>query len=74
MHFLVSAPGHRRLITHLFVAGDEYLVSDAVFGVKQSLIVPFEAVESKTEMWRAHYDFVLCEASPSENPALSTSK
>jgi len=60
MHFLVSAPGHRRVITHIFVAGDKYLVSDAVFGVKQSLIVPFEKVESETEMWRAHYDFVLC--------------
>ncbi len=70
MHFLVSAPGHRRLITHLFVAGDDYLVSDAVFGVKQSLIVPFKKVESETEMWRARYDFVLCEASTPEKSAL----
>ena len=32
-------PGHRTLITHIFVAGDKYLASDAVFGVKNSLIV-----------------------------------
>lgn len=60
MHFLVTAPECRRLITHLFVAGDDYLVSDAVFGVKQSLVVPFERVDTATEIWRAHYDFVLC--------------
>jgi len=39
LHFKVSAPGHRTLITHIFVAGDPYLDRDAVFGVKDSLIV-----------------------------------
>jgi len=39
VHFMISAPGYRTLITHLFVAGDRYLDSDAVFGVKPSLIV-----------------------------------
>jgi hydroxyquinol 1,2-dioxygenase len=38
MHFMVTAPGYSRLITHVFAAGDEYLHSDAVFGVKDSLI------------------------------------
>jgi protocatechuate 3,4-dioxygenase beta subunit len=39
IHFMISAPGHRRLVTHLFLDGDQYLESDAVFGVKSSLIV-----------------------------------
>ncbi len=39
IHFMVAAEGHVRLVTHLFTAGDEYLDSDAVFGVKPSLIV-----------------------------------
>lgn len=39
LHFKVTAPGHRTLITHVFVAGDPYLSSDAVFGVKNSLVV-----------------------------------
>ncbi|MFD6388662.1 intradiol ring-cleavage dioxygenase [Nocardia sp. NPDC055029] len=39
LHFLVTAPGFRQLITHLFVAGDAYLDCDAVFGVKNSLVV-----------------------------------
>lgn len=39
LHFMVTAPGYRTLITHIFVAGDEYLSGDAVFGVKDSLVV-----------------------------------
>lgn len=42
IHFMISAPGYQRLVTHLFAAGDKYLESDAVFGVKPSLIVRFE--------------------------------
>lgn len=56
MHFLVSAPGFQRLVTHTFVGGDPYLTSDAVFGVKAPLIVDFEQTETG---WRANYDFVL---------------
>jgi protocatechuate 3,4-dioxygenase beta subunit len=41
IHFIVSAPGHRPVVTHLFVEGDPYLDSDAVFGTKESLVVPF---------------------------------
>jgi len=41
LHFKVTAPGHRALITHVFVAGDEYLRNDVVFGVKDSLIADF---------------------------------
>ncbi len=39
LHFKVDAPGYRTLITHLFVAGDDYLDRDAVFGVKDNLVV-----------------------------------
>ena len=41
LHFKVDAAGYRTLITHIFVAGDPYLDRDAVFGVKDSLIVGF---------------------------------
>jgi hydroxyquinol 1,2-dioxygenase len=41
LHFKVEAPGYRTLITHIFVAGGPYLDRDAVFGVKDSLIVEF---------------------------------
>jgi hydroxyquinol 1,2-dioxygenase len=39
IHFMISAPRFRKLVTHLFFEGDKYLESDAVFGVKRSLIV-----------------------------------
>jgi protocatechuate 3,4-dioxygenase beta subunit len=39
VHFMIGAPGYRTLVTHLFLSGDRYLESDAVFGVKPSLIV-----------------------------------
>ncbi len=42
LHFMVSAPGRRTLVTHIFVRGDELLSSDSVFGVKESLIMDFE--------------------------------
>jgi hydroxyquinol 1,2-dioxygenase len=41
IHFMVTAPGYARLITHVFAAGDEFLRNDAVFGVKDSLIADF---------------------------------
>jgi protocatechuate 3,4-dioxygenase beta subunit len=39
IHFMISAPGYRTLVTHLFFEGDEFLESDTVFGVKPSLVV-----------------------------------
>lgn len=41
LHFKIDASGHRTLITHIFVAGDPHLGNDAVFGVKDSLVVEF---------------------------------
>ena len=41
LHFMVSAPGCRTLVTHIFVRGDELLASDSVFGVKESLVMDF---------------------------------
>jgi hydroxyquinol 1,2-dioxygenase len=62
MHFLVTAPGHQELVTHTFVGGDDYLESDAVFGVKESLIAPFERLQEADTPWRSTYDFVLAPA------------
>lgn len=42
IHFMIGSPGYETLVTHLFVNGDPYLDSDAVFGVKQSLIVELD--------------------------------
>jgi hydroxyquinol 1,2-dioxygenase len=42
LHFMVSAPGLRTLVTHIFPRGDDYLTRDAVFGVRDSLIKDFQ--------------------------------
>ena len=60
LHFIVSAPGFETLTTHIFVRGDEYLDSDAVFGVKQALIVDFApAKDALGAPIEARCDFVM---------------
>lgn len=61
-HFIVSAPGFDKLVTHTFVAGDEWLESDAVFGVKAPLIVDYEPTPDAAAPWRCAFDFVLAPA------------
>ena len=41
IHMIVSAAGHHPVTTHLFPAGSNYIDSDAVFGVKESLVTAF---------------------------------
>ena len=38
IHFAINKPGFDPLITHVFIDNDEYLDSDAVFGVRSSCI------------------------------------
>lgn len=45
LHFMIEAPGYDRLITHVFRSGDQYLDSDAVFGVRPSLIADWQQHE-----------------------------
>ncbi|MGO8656221.1 6-chlorohydroxyquinol-1,2-dioxygenase, partial [Rhizobium ruizarguesonis] len=62
-HYLITASGYQKLVTHTFVGDDPYLESDTVFGVKSSLVAPFERVDRAT-VWRSDFDFVL---TPVEN-------
>jgi protocatechuate 3,4-dioxygenase beta subunit len=48
IHFLVNAPGHEPLITHVFIEGDKYIDSDVVFGVKDELIAKVEKRDDPT--------------------------
>lgn len=62
MHFIVSAPGHEKIVTHTFVDGDEWLTSDAVFGVKASLIASMHPGDDGETQWKSTFDFVMVEA------------
>jgi protocatechuate 3,4-dioxygenase beta subunit len=68
IHVIVEAPGYEKVISELFVKGDPYIDSDAVFGVKDSLIAEFVLHESTaaaagygrpTPFYTVNYDFVL---------------
>jgi protocatechuate 3,4-dioxygenase beta subunit len=73
LHFMVTAPGYRTLVTHIFVEGDPQLdIGDSVFGVKDSLIKRFEEQPAGTptpngrdlgdQTWtKARFDIVLAE-------------
>jgi hydroxyquinol 1,2-dioxygenase len=71
LHVMVSADGHVPLTTHLFVSDSKYLDTDAVFAVRNSLIVDFEkhppgkALDGRTMTTPYHlanYDFRLAPA------------
>lgn len=73
VHFMIAAPGHEKLATHVFVNGDQYLDSDAVFGVKDSLIGSFVRHQPGTApdgkamaepYYTLNYDFKLAAAEP----------
>jgi hydroxyquinol 1,2-dioxygenase len=80
VHFMISAPHHEKLVTHIFASGDQYLDSDVVFGVKDSLIGKFvvkppgRADDGRTldrPYCHLHHDFRLrpdpaCAASPAD--------
>lgn len=42
LHFIVSAPGHRILVTEVFPSDDPYLDEDAVFGVREKLVMEYQ--------------------------------
>lgn len=57
LHFMIKAPGYQSLITHVFRSDDQYLDSDAVFGVRQSLITDW--VKKPDGEYSLEFDFVL---------------
>jgi hydroxyquinol 1,2-dioxygenase len=68
IHYMISAPGYETLVTHIFVDGDKYLDSDAVFAVKDSLVADFvknDSAESaarygvKAPFYEVYFDFGL---------------
>lgn len=68
IHMIVSAPGHQAITTHLFAAGSEYIDSDAVFGVKESLVTEFsrhppgqapDGTAMEVPFYTVNYDFRL---------------
>jgi catechol 1,2-dioxygenase len=84
IHFVVSADGYEPVTTHIFDRTDEYLGSDAVFAVKESLVCDFvrrdtrhsEAARVGIEppYYTAEFDFHLKQASGQEGTVLDAQR
>ncbi|PLL10616.1 6-chlorohydroxyquinol-1,2-dioxygenase [Tabrizicola sp. TH137] len=56
LHYILEAAGHDRLVTHIFDPDDPYIASDAVFGVKESLLAKFDLIEDEAAIRAAGFD------------------
>jgi catechol 1,2-dioxygenase len=68
LHFILAAEGYETLTTHIFDPDDPHIDTDAVFGVKESLLADFRLVDDparaeqlgfRPPFWDVDYDFVL---------------
>jgi len=75
LHFMISAPGYETLITHVFRNDDRYLDSDAVFGVRSTLIADWipnvpglapDGSRSEVPFYTLDFDFVMSPLRESE--------
>lgn len=71
LHYILEADGYETLVTHIFDPDDEYIQSDAVFGVKESLLAKFDLIEDPDRIkaegqagpfFEVVHDFVLAPA------------
>jgi hydroxyquinol 1,2-dioxygenase len=77
LHFIVEAEGYDRLTTHIFDPDDQYIASDAVFGVKESLLAEFRLTDDPERagqlgvanpFYDVVFDFALARASDTKKP------
>jgi catechol 1,2-dioxygenase len=68
LHYIIKAKGFEPLVTHIFDPNDPYINSDAVFGVKESLLAQFKRTDDPSRakqygfsgaFWDVEHDFVL---------------
>jgi hydroxyquinol 1,2-dioxygenase len=78
LHYIIEAEGYAPLVTHIFDPDDPYITSDAVFGVKQSLLAEFRRVSDPARcaalgfsvpFYDTEFNFVLSRAE-GERPAI----
>ena len=71
LHYILKADGFETLTTHIFDPDDPYINSDAVFGVKESLLAEFKRIDDPARakslefagpFWEVEHDFVLARA------------
>jgi protocatechuate 3,4-dioxygenase beta subunit len=69
IHFLISAPGYRELVTALYIAGDEHLDDDVVFGASGDLVAEVKDEDPASPVKgvpSVHFDFSLARESEAD--------
>ena len=72
IHFLISAPGYRELVTALYLAGDEHLEDDVVFGASGDLVAEVKGNDPASPIKGVpsiHFDFSLSRKSEADRKA-----
>jgi hydroxyquinol 1,2-dioxygenase len=72
IHFLISAPGYRELVTALYMAGDEHLQDDVVFGASGDLVAEVKNNDPNSPIKGVpsiHFDFSLARESEADKKA-----
>ncbi|MEM9351317.1 MAG: intradiol ring-cleavage dioxygenase [Pseudomonadota bacterium] len=68
LHYILEADGFETLVTHIFDPDDAYIDTDAVFGVKESLLAKFDLIDDPARIaeegadgpfYEVIHDFVL---------------
>jgi catechol 1,2-dioxygenase len=62
IHIMARKPGYATLTTQIYDRRDPYTLDDAVFAVKDSLIVDFKETEKKGVAYELTYDITLAKA------------
>ena len=69
IHFLISSPDYRELVTALYIAGDQHIEDDVVFGVAPELVVHIKDFEPTCPIQglpSVRYDFSLARATAAD--------
>lgn len=72
IHFLISAPGYRELVTALYLKGDDHLEDDVVFGASADLVVEVKDSDPSSPIKgvpSVHFDFSLARESEADRKA-----
>jgi protocatechuate 3,4-dioxygenase beta subunit len=72
IHFLIAAPGYRELVTALYLAGDQHLEDDVVFGASGDLVAEVKDGDPACPLKglpSIHFDFALARESEADRKA-----
>ena len=56
LHYILETDGFETLVTHIFDPDDPYIQTDAVFGVKESLMAKFDLIEDAVRITEEGFD------------------